>query len=212
MTKRPERSPFTAKWGDTVDLLEREINFVIARGHPEVLIQVDAPEGAMRLDGGLRADARVNFHGVIISFESKHGPLSYSCDKYSASSWARSGDPKWQANVRAIALGLEALRKIERYGIADSGQQYTGWNALPPGRPMPAAKMTAEQAAQFIARTSSAIEIQTDAWRILLDDRKVLRARYRDAAFKLHPDHGGDRAEFDRLQEAAEVLEALGFM
>lgn len=206
-TTHPDRSPFTASWSDTVPLLEREIGYLILRSKPEVLIQVDAPEGAMRLDGGLRADARTNFHGVMISFESKFGPQSYLCDKYLVPHHARRGDPNWIANARAIALGLEALRRVDRYGISDSGQQYTGWKALGPGIPLDGPKMTIEEAARFIAVHSSAIEITTDAWRLLLDDQSLVKARYRDAAAKLHPDVcGGDRTMFDQLTEARNLL------
>jgi hypothetical protein len=36
-----------------------------------------------------------------------------------------------EANVRAIALALEALRKVDRYGVTKRGEQYAGWKALP---------------------------------------------------------------------------------
>ncbi len=35
----------------------------------------------------------------------------------------------WQHNVRSIALGLEALRAVDRYGISRRGQQYAGFRA-----------------------------------------------------------------------------------
>jgi hypothetical protein len=54
-------------------------------------------------------------------------------------------------NARAIALGLEALRKVDRYRITKRGEQYTGWSALPPATPMGAAKMTADDALEFFA-------------------------------------------------------------
>jgi hypothetical protein len=47
--------------------------------------------------------------------------LLYACDRF----W------RWQHNLRAIALGLEALRLVERYGIGDAHQQYAGYRALP---------------------------------------------------------------------------------
>jgi hypothetical protein len=207
LTTHPDRSPFTTGWSSTVDLLEREINHLILRSKPEVLIQIDAPEGAMRMDGGLRADARAKFHGVMISFESKYGPKSFTCDRYSAPNWANRGEQPWKDNARAIALGLEALRKLDRYGITDSGQQYEGWKALGSGIPMPAAQMTVEDAARFIAVHSSAIDIKTDAWRILLGDPDLVKARYKDAAWKLHPDSDtGDAALFKQLGEARDLL------
>jgi hypothetical protein len=35
----------------------------------------------------------------------------------------------WQHNVRSIALGLEALRAVDRYGISRRGEQYAGFRA-----------------------------------------------------------------------------------
>jgi hypothetical protein len=194
-TTHPDRSPFTAQWPDTVKLLEREIDYVILKSKPEVLIQVDAPEGAMRLDGGIRADARANFHGVMISFESKFGPQSYLCDKYMAPAWANRGEQPWKDNVRAIAFGLEALRKIDRYGISDTGQQYQGWKALGAGIPLGAATMTYDEAERILQRY----------WDGVGDDRNW-ESLYRRGAKNLHPDAGGDVAEFKRLTEARDLL------
>lgn len=36
----------------------------------------------------------------------------------------------WQDNLRAIALGMEALRKVARYGIVKGNEQYSGWKQL----------------------------------------------------------------------------------
>lgn len=204
-TTHPDRSPFTNGWSDTVTLLEREIGYLIVKSKPEVLIQVDAPEGAMRLDGGIRADARVNFHGVIISFESKFGPQSFMCDKYNMANWANRGDSPWKDNARAIALGLEALRKVDRYGITDSGQQYTGWKALGSGIPMPAAQMTVEEAAAVLhaAAEPESYEVPVEH---LIGNPKAINLAYRTAAKHHHPDSGGDPAKFKRITEARDVL------
>jgi hypothetical protein len=35
----------------------------------------------------------------------------------------------WQHNIRSIALGLEALRAVDRYGISRRGEQYAGFRA-----------------------------------------------------------------------------------
>ncbi len=58
--------------------------------------------------------------------------------------------PAWRINVRAIALGLEALRKVDRSGIARGNEQYTGFRALGSGIEMPAAQMAAEEALEFL--------------------------------------------------------------
>ena len=72
-----------------------------------------------------RANASPKSPAVVIAFESKHGPLQYATDAFT----------HWQANVRAVALGLEALRRVERYGITKHGEQYTGWKQLGSGTP-----------------------------------------------------------------------------
>lgn len=199
-----ERAAFTAGWSDTLDVLDREVH---ALGAEEVVLQVDASERAMRIDGGIRADAKVNGPGVIIAFESKHGPLSYACDRFTGGRWRGYGKdpaPGWQCNVRAIALGLEALRKVDRYGIARSGEQYRGWSQLPPGRPMGPA-MTIEEAAAFIAAHTDdpagrAHDVAADPFFALV--------LFKDAAKRCHPDAGGDPADFRRLTEARDLLAA----
>src|SRR5690606_32320419 len=125
-------------------------------GADEVVVQLAISERDCRLDGWIRADAKPTHPGVIVSLDSRHGPLRYSTDVFSRGSFWRGGGsgyvtiPGWQCNVRAVALGLEALRKIDRYVIAQGGEQYRGWQALPPGTPMPAASMTVEQAARLL--------------------------------------------------------------
>jgi hypothetical protein len=116
----PMGSRFSAPWKSTMDLLERELEKVGAR---DAVIELAVSEGELRLDGWLYADACPTHPGVIISFDSRHGPLRYGTDRF----------PDWRENVRAIALGLEALRKVERYGIGKRGEQYQGWRQLSAG-------------------------------------------------------------------------------
>lgn len=146
-----------------------------------------------RLDGQLRADARPSHPGVILTIDTrKHGTLVYSTDRFD----------HWKANLRAIALGLEALRKVERYGIANRGQQYAGYRELPSGIALGSA-MTIEDAARFIAEQAwpgDAIDEQE-----VLDD---LDTAYRAAAKRLHPDAGGDPEMFRRLTVARDLLVA----
>lgn len=190
-------SNFSAPWSATVDLLEREVEML---GSREVVLQLGVAETDIRIDGWIRANARPSHPGAIVSFESRHGPLRYSTDRFL----------HWQDNVRAIALGLEALRKVDRYGIARGGEQYRGWNALPPGTPMPAAQMTVEAAAELLAATAN--EAFGDEWcnprsLIVADDRAdMVRGAYRDAVRIAHPDAGGDPELFRRLTEARDLL------
>lgn len=85
-------SPFRASFTDTEDLLHRELRHLGARN---TTLQVDADRSQFRVDGSLRANAKLNGPGVILSFTSKHGEQSFPCDKFL----------RWQDNLRAIALG-----------------------------------------------------------------------------------------------------------
>jgi hypothetical protein len=195
-------SPFDADWASTLDLLDRELNALNARN---VVLQVAVTERDIRANGDVRGDARPEHPGVILSFGTpKHGALSYPCDTFEHAPWKHQRpEHAWRHNVRAIALGLEALRKVERYGIAPRGEQYTGWKALGAGTPMPAAKMTVEDAARFIALQAGP----------QLDLKAVLEApdvAYRRAAKRLHPDAGGLPEVFKRLVEAKRVLDEHG--
>lgn len=120
------QSRFDSTWTSTLELLERELTALRAK---EVVLEVDVPDRGVRLDGQLRADARANSPAVVLSFESKHGALMYRCDRFVAPSYRRRMED-WQHNVRAIALTLESLRAVDRYGATQTGQQYTGWAAI----------------------------------------------------------------------------------
>jgi hypothetical protein len=112
--------PFRAGYSDTLELLDRELSRLSAW---RVVIQLALSESDLRRDGLPRAHAVPRHPGVIVSFDSKHGPLRYGTDAF----------PHWQSNLRAIALGLEALRKVDRYGIGKRGEQYAGWKQLEAG-------------------------------------------------------------------------------
>ena len=70
---QPRPSSFRAGWSATIDLLERELSQLRAKN---IVLQVDVSADQIRLDGMLRSDARPRSPGVILSFDSKHGPLS----------------------------------------------------------------------------------------------------------------------------------------
>ena len=186
-------SPFQASYRRTLDQLDVELSHLRAT---DVTMQVDASSEDMRLDGQLRANASVGYRGVILTVESRtHGTLTYPVDTFS----------DWQSNLRAITLGLEALRKVERYGIADRGQQYAGYRELGSGIAMGPGRMTADQAAAFLVEHGEWGSVPADP-ADLIGEPDVIAAYYRQAAKRLHPDAGGDPEQFKRLQEAKEVL------
>ncbi len=173
---RASSARFRATWPSTLDLLQRE---TAALGADLVVLQIDVTDGDLRRDGMLRANARVNFPGVRVSFESRFGPLTYATDAYEQ---RYSNDPPaWQANVRALALALEALRAVDRYGVTKRGEQYRGWLAI----------------------AADPAEMTREAAQTLLDSYGGVR----EAVKATHPDRpGGNRDAFEQVQEARRVL------
>jgi hypothetical protein len=111
------RSPFKAAYNATLDLLEAELQHLYAS---DIVIQCEAQRSQIRNDGWLKSDARVEGPAVIVSFNSRKKSYGYPCDRFT----------DWKANLRAIALSLEALRAVDRYGVTTHGQQYQGFLRL----------------------------------------------------------------------------------
>lgn len=175
-------SPFAANWGATLELLERETYKLNAK---EITLALDVTMNDVRRDGGIRAEARIKDPAVILSFRSGANRLSFPCDRFDY----------WQDNVRAIALALEALRKVERYGIR-AGSQYEGFKALPPST---SPTMSTESAAAMVLHG-------TVSARDILASPDVARTAIRTAKSRHHPDKGGDRTQWDNVEIAARVL------
>lgn len=157
---RRSRWAFKASYPDTLKLLEREVGYL---GGRDVVMGIGLQERDIRLDGLPRADARPASHpGVEVSFDSIHGRLVYATDVCA----------DWHHNVRSIALGLEALRAVDRYGVTSRGQQYAGFLQLGPGGP------DAERGALIVQQHGG----------------------IRQALMATHPDHGGDPRDFADVQ------------
>lgn len=166
---RRSKHTFKATWENTLNTLRNEIamidgkNIVIGTGHRE---------NDIRNDGYPRSDARQPTHpGIEVSFTANIGGreqrLTYATDVCDF----------WQHNVRSIALGLAALRAVDRYGITRRGEQYAGFAALPAGGP------DATRGARLVERHGSV----------------------RDALHATHPDHGGDPHDFADVQAFRKV-------
>lgn len=212
LTAERQHSQFSASWSDTKLLLDREVSFLCGdrrqQWHHPVIIQLAVPESAIRQDGQMRQGAKGPEHpGVIVTIpDATAGSLRFSCDRFIDSYRLELGTrDAWQHNVRAIALGLEALRKVERYGLGRGTEQYVGFQALGSGTPMPAAPespLTVDQAIALLHEHATP-GIDWD-W----DDPAAVGVAYRSAAKAHHPDAGGDPALFRRLTEARDLLEA----
>jgi hypothetical protein len=196
MTKGRKNATFRASYPQTLSLLEDELRALRAK---EINIQVALRPEDIRLDGWPRANARTPSHpGVIVSFESRFGPLSYACDTYTT----------WEDNLRAIAKTLENLRAVERYGATKHGEQYRGYAQIEAPKPEPEGDFSnAEQAARWLSvQCGHMFATQHVA---ILASSDLLKEAYREAAKRLHPDKmGGSEVEFKRLQEAKRLLDA----
>lgn len=180
-TRKSRRdSPFRGSWKNTLDTLERELAHLKAK---DILVQAYLTRDDIRNDGWLRAGSKPRSPGVIVTFGSPGGELSFPCDTYN----------EWQDNLRAIALALSALRAVERYGVTRQQEQYKGWAKLPPAPK----RMSAEDAVMFF-RLHSGLPVIAGNF----------KACYRTAAAKLHPDNQetGNGHLFHLLAEAKQVL------
>lgn len=210
-----ENARFSATHTETKDVLERELRALDAE-YP--VIQVDAMSNQIRNDGQMRSDAKVGHPGVILSFESTYGPLRYWTDKYRDGYVRRAGNrgssyvPGWQMNLRAIALSLEALRKVDRYGITSKGEQYQGWSQLGSGIVVPMhTDMSVSEAARWLGEAACMVSpVQLSELQERGAGGKALRKQaYRQASAVLHPDTGGSDEMFKKLQHVMLLLETL---
>lgn len=182
-------SPFKANYNRTLDLLEFELEKLGARN---IVIQCQCDRAQIRNDGWLKSGTSLAGPAIIVSFTDALGDeYAYPCDTFTS----------FQDNLRAIALALEALRKVDRYGVTRKGEQYQGFKALPPA-PQPArAKMTPADAAEFIARYMLGLDPE-----VVIMDHEIFENAFKFAQKKVHPDAGGSHDDFVKLQEAGAVL------
>lgn len=165
-------STFRSSWSSTIVLLAKELH---AHGARSGVLEVDFREQDLRLDGLPRANARAHSPAVVLSFEAASVPgkphLRYEVGTFT----------DWQDNVRAIALALQALRAVDRYGVTKRGEQYAGWKQLESGGP------SAERGRDLIRRHGG----------------------LREALMATHPDRGGDPADFADVQAAREAADPI---
>lgn len=167
-TKRP--ALFKTGWARTLKDLDAEIEAMNGR---EVIIGIVADPSQIRIDGQPKADFKVRHPGAEVSFEVEGGRrLAFHTDAYNL----------LQYNLRAIGLGLAALRAVDRYGIADSGEQFAGFAQLASGGP------------------------NADRGRGLVSAAGGLAK----AMFEHHPDHGGQARDFADVIAYRDLIGAKG--
>lgn len=197
-TRSRQRSKFSAPWTATLELLDREL-FHLGKGNrrADSVLQIAMREQDFRkTDGMPRANAIPDHPGVILNIDGSKGPMSMPCDKFD----------RWQDNLRAIALSLEALRKVDRYGTTPGNEQYRGWLAI---EAQPAG-MGRDAACTFLASVAYPNEDlahQAEWAPRIATDPDIGRSTLRQAMGKAHPDrHGGDQTLWDCVEQAAMVL------
>lgn len=116
--------------------------------------------------------------GAALYFQLNGKPVVLACDSFTSVA----------QNVAAIAAHIDAMRRMERYGVATTDQMFTGFLALP--APM-----------------------VVDDWREALGYPTTLpeaEASFRERMKRAHPDQGGTHARAATLtaaiQRAREVL------
>lgn len=138
----------------------------------------------LRLDGTPRSDrGEPTDVGAAVYFTLNGQTRVLACDK-----WTRVAD-----NIAAIAQHIDALRRIERYGIGDLNQAFAGYAALP-----------------AVGGT------QGGDWRAEMDFKpgdhpitlEVVEARYRALLKQRHPDNGGSHDAVVRLNLARDAARA----
>jgi hypothetical protein len=202
-TAKRRRAPFHAGYGRTLKDMERELRHL---GTTRCVIQAECSEEDIRLDGRLRSSARLRGPGIILAFDSRHGPMQYPCDTYD----------DWTGNLRAIVLALEALRAVDRYGVTRRAEQYRGWRALPGGGESSAIAgaewATVEEAAGWlclqawpapVGNNENSRSIVRD---ICAGDAEALRQLYREVSMRAHPDRGGDIALMARVNRCRDYI------
>lgn len=178
----------------TLVSLDRELRMIRAR---DVELLVAIPPEQFKLDGRPRAQARVEHPGVILSFDTDLGHLSYPCDTFTT----------WQDNLRAITLALEALRRVDRYGVTKRGEQYRGFLAIE-ATAMPSTPFSHEPASIVAWLVGVVNRATVGIGRAEVSDHpaNVLRKAQRVT----HPDHGGDPEQFHLVTLAEQYLREAG--
>lgn len=110
------KSTFSASYGRTLKDLDRELQHLDAR---DVTIQAGFQQ--VRLDGWPYSSARPDHPAVIVQFRRGTRPevLTFRGFRFAT----------FEDNLRAIALSMEALRRVDRYGVVE-GEQYQGFKQL----------------------------------------------------------------------------------
>lgn len=193
-TRSAQSSRFKSAWSQTLKLLEFELNQLRAKN---IVVEGYFTFGQIRNDGWPKSTARPSKPGVVLSFNPGRpgmtGRMVMPCDRFN----------DWEANLRAIALTLEHLRAVERYGVTtERAEQYTGWLKLPAA----SAISEAEQHAEILMRFSAITNTTKDA---ILSSADEFERIWKAASRQTHPDAGGKADDFRQVIIARDRIRVL---
>ena len=114
--------------------------------------------------------------------------------------WDRVAD-----NIAAVAKWVGGQRDQLRCKVGDVESAFAGFRALPPSGPPPleVRPLSVDHAAMIICRRCSSVSVEE-----AVDDADKAAEAYRRSAMVLHPDRGGEPAEFQALQAAKRIMDA----
>jgi hypothetical protein len=194
-----QKAPFKADHSDTLRLIAREVQMIHG---VDAMIELALHEKQFTREGSPYRDASPDHPGVIVRVrkpvknprgERDMVPLYFPAGRYRT----------WQANLRAVAIVMEDLRRADRYGVTQNSQQYLGFGRYLPG-PTHTGVLTLEAAARFIVQHTPEL-IQYGR---IIENADVYRHAYHAAARKLHPDSPKhDTEQWDQLIAAKTLLD-----
>jgi hypothetical protein len=183
-----KRSGFGGQWYDgkkvvspyeTAKQLLAELK-KLGAGHVVITSQLPT-----RHDGLPYSDGRCDDPGIAVWFTHRGHERVFACDR-----WRTPGE-----NIRAITLSVEAMRGLERWGMADVVEQaFAGFAALPPGAP-------AKRAWRDVLEMGNHHMLEPS------DQLAIAKARHRKLIAEAHPDAGGDPARAAEINAALDEAE-----
>lgn len=188
-TSPRKRAPFKSNYTGTLKLLEREL---VHLGAEDAELQIDMDASQIAIHGWPKANARAVTPRIILTLVANKLPGApvrvFPCDAFL----------DWEGNLRAIALALHDLRRIDRYGVTTAGEQYAGFKQI---------GSTSTVTVSAVEAASDLAEVSRLPATVILADAKVAKEAVRMAIARTHPDRNrGDRTAYDSVEQARSIL------